>query len=473
MVADTRNPPEPPARALRSARVTSPAKLRVAPSPTGDQRRPPHDLDAEEAILGAGLLSSDGLSEAIQHVRPEDFWDTRNQAIFECLVGMHLDNAPIDCLTVADALSRRGQLVDIGGADRLLALETATPTLTHSARYARIVADHAMMRRLGAAGTEITQLAHSRPEDPDAAADAAEAIVLGVAQRRITDSTVVLHELIGDTLDRLERLYEGGPPTRCKTGFADLDRVLSGIAPASLVVVGARPAMGKTAFALSIAANMARDAQNVIVFSLEMSREEISERLMAADARVDTSRMRNGELEAEDWRRITLAAGRLGSAPIWVDDNPGLTVTEIRAKARRLHQRQGGLGLIVVDYLQLLSGRADAENRQVEVAEMSRSLKLLARELNTPVLALSQLSRNLEQRADKRPMLADLRESGSIEQDADVVMFIYRDEIYRPDTPDRGMAEIIVSKHRNGPTGTARLAWLPSYTMFADMAHHD
>ncbi|HJL99733.1 MAG TPA: replicative DNA helicase, partial [Acidimicrobiales bacterium] len=261
--------------------------------------------------------------------------------------------------------------------------------------------------------------------------------------------------------------------TGLPTGYLDFDELLSGLQPSNLVIVGARPSMGKTAFGLGMAANAALEAQRpVLFFSLEMGHLELTQRMLCSDARVDSQRMRNGNLAEDDWPKITRAVGKLGEAPIWIDDNPNLTVMEIRAKARRLKSRLGDLGLIVVDYLQLMSGRGTAENRQVEVSEMSRGLKILARELDTPIVALSQLSRALESRTDKRPMLADLRESGSIEQDADVVAFIYRDEVYNPESPDIGSAEVIVAKHRNGPTGTVRLAWLSNYTRFANMSRH-
>jgi replicative DNA helicase len=275
-------------------------------------------------------------------------------------------------------------------------------------------------------------------------------------------------------LDRLEELYEqGNAITGLPTGYVDFDELLSGLQPSNLIVVGARPSMGKTAFALGMAANAALEAQRpVLFFSLEMGHLELTQRLLCSDARVDSQRMRNGNLAEDDWPKITRAVGKLGEAPIWIDDNPNLTVMEVRAKARRLKSRLGDLGLIVVDYLQLMSGRGNAENRQVEVSEMSRGLKILARELETPIVAVSQLSRGLESRSDKRPMLSDLRESGSIEQDADVVAFLYRDEVYNPESPDIGSAEVIIAKHRNGPTGTVRLAWLSNYTRFANMSRY-
>jgi replicative DNA helicase len=281
-----------------------------------------------------------------------------------------------------------------------------------------------------------------------------------------------LRELLDASLDRLEQLYERKESiTGTPSGYHDLDELLSGFQPNALIIVGARPAMGKTAFALGAAANAAiKSNKPVIFFSLEMGHLELTQRLLGSEGRIDATRLRNGNLTEADWGKVTKAMGKLAEAPLWIDDNPNMTVMEMRAKCRRLKSKVGDLGLIVVDYLQLMSGRSNAENRQVEISEISRSLKILARELETPVVALSQLNRSLELRADKRPMLADLRESGSLEQDADVVLFLYRDEVYNPETQDRGIAEIIVSKHRNGPVGMCRLAFLDYCTLFANMA---
>ncbi len=438
-------------------------------------RQPPHNRDAEESVLGAMLLSGDAIGAALERLAVDHFYLPANGLVFEAIESLYGASEPIDCLTVADQLERSGNLVAAGGAERLLELEAATPTLTHVDRYARIVEDNALLRRLIAVSSEISELAYSRPDDTAAAIDQAESLVFGVAERRILDSTQALRDLLEEGLDRLEELYERGDAfSGLVTGFASLDRILAGIQPSSLVIVGARPSMGKTSLALTMASSVALDLQQpVLLFSLEMNHAELTGRLLASDARVDATRVRTGQLRADEWTRITRSVGRLGDAHMWIDDNPNVTVTEIRAKARRLRSRLGSLGLIVVDYLQLMNGRANAENRQVEIAEISRGLKVLARELETPIVALSQLSRGLESRGDKRPMLSDLRESGSIEQDADIVMFIYRDEVYEEDTEDRGMAEIIVAKHRNGPTGTARLAFMPQYTLFADMAHEN
>jgi replicative DNA helicase len=423
-------------------------------------------------LLGAMLLSKDAIAAAVESCGPEDFYKPAHGHVFEAVCSLYGQGEPADPVTVADELRRADLLEAIGGPATLISLQANTPATTNAARYARIVEEHALLRRLIGVAGEIAEMGYSLPDDIAAAIDRAESMVFEVAERRVTDTLKPLHDLLSDSLDRLERLYDRGESiTGVPTGFIDLDERLSGLQPSSLVIVGARPSMGKTALALGMAAHAAMEAHvPVLYFSLEMSHDEITQRLLCSEARVDSSRIRNGKLLESDWPKISHAIGRLGEAPLYIDDNPNLTIMEVRAKARRLKSRIGNLGLVVIDYLQLMSGRNSAENRQVEVSEISRGLKILARELEVPVVALSQLSRNLESRADKRPMLADLRESGSLEQDADVVMFLYRDEIYNPESPERGTAEVIISKHRNGPTGKTDLAFLDHYTRFANMA---
>ncbi len=435
-------------------------------------RIPPHNLDAEQSLLGAMLLSRDAIAAAVETCSADDFYKPAHAHIFDAVTTLYSRGEPADPVTVADELSRAGLLDAAGGLTSLTTLQAETPATANAARYARIVEEHALLRRLISVAGEIAELGYSVPEDVTAAVDHAEAMVFDVAERRVTDSLKPLQALLVESLDRLERLFDRGETiTGVPTGYLDLDERLYGLQPSTLVIVGARPAMGKTAFALGMAAHAAMEARvPTLVFSLEMSHEELTQRLLVAEARVDAGRIRNGRLAESDWPKISHAIARLGDAPLFIDDNPNLTVMEIRAKARRLKAREGGLGLIVVDYLQLMSGRQSAENRQIEVSSISRGLKILARELEVPVVALSQLSRNLEMRADKRPVLADLRESGSLEQDADVVLFLYRDEMYNADSADRGTAEVIVAKHRNGPTGKLQLAFLDHYTRFANMA---
>jgi replicative DNA helicase len=440
--------------------------------PNGAGRVPPHDLQAEESLLGAMMLSSEAIAAAAGVVTAADFYKPAHGHVFDAVHTLYASGQPADAVTVADELRRAGLLEAIGGPAVLAQIMASTPATTNAGRYASIIEEYALLRRLISVAGEVAEIGYSVPDDVPKALDRAEAMVYEVNERRVTDSTSKLSDLLSDNLDRLEQLYERGDAiTGVPTGYLDLDQLLSGLQPSALVVVGARPAMGKTSFALGMASHAALEHHRpVLFFSLEMSNLELSQRLLCAEARIDSSRVRNGQLQAEDWTKISKAMGRLAEAPVWIDDNPNLTIMEIRAKARRLKSQIGDLGMIVIDYLQLMTGRASAENRQVEVSELSRGLKILARELNTPVVALSQLSRGLEMRADKRPMLADLRESGSIEQDSDVVMFIYREEIYDPKPENAGQAEVIVAKHRSGPTGIVQLAFLPQYTRFANMA---
>jgi replicative DNA helicase len=435
-------------------------------------RVPPHNLQAEQSLLGAMLLSRDAIASAVETCSAADFYKPAHGHVYDAITSLYSQGEPADPLTVADVLGRAGLLDAIGGLPALMSLQADTPATANAGRYARIVEEHALLRRLIAVAGEIAELGYGVPDDVLATVDRAESLVFEIAERRVTDSLKPLRVLLEDSLDRLSALYSRGESiTGVPTGFVDLDERLSGLQKSALIIVGARPAMGKTAFALGIAAHAAMKAKvPTLIFSLEMSHSELTQRLLVSEARVDANRIRNGKLLEPDWPKISNAIGRLGEAPIFIDDNPNLTVMEVRAKARRMKAKEGGLGLIIIDYLQLMSGRSSAENRQVEVSEISRGLKILARELEVPVVALSQLSRTLESRADKRPMLADLRESGSLEQDADVVMFLYRDEVYDPESSARGTAEVIVSKHRNGPTGKTSLAFLAHHTRFEDMA---
>ncbi|MEM9711614.1 MAG: replicative DNA helicase [Actinomycetota bacterium] len=443
----------------------------------GDRGRvPPHNLEAEESLLGAMLLSPSAVATSLERLSSADFYKPTHAHVFDAMQALYLAGSPLDPVTVADELGRLGTLDQVGGVESLLRLQQLTPATSNAGRYAGIIEEHALLRRLIAVSGEIAEMGYGMPEDVTKALDEAESMVFSVAERRVRDTIAPLQELLLSNLDRLEQLYDKGDAiTGVPSGYRDLDELLSGLQPNALVVVGARPAMGKTAFGLGMASHAAMHADKAVLYcSLEMGHLELTQRLLASEARVDSSRLRNGRLGAEDWPKITKAVGKLGDAKLWIDDDPALTVMAIRAKARRLKSRVGNLGLVIVDYLQLMSGSGSrsAESRQVEVSEISRGLKILARELECPVVALSQLSRALEQRSgdNKRPMLSDLRESGSIEQDADVVMFLYRDEVYNPESPDAGMAEVIVAKHRNGPTDTVKLAWLQNYTLFKDMA---
>ena len=433
-------------------------------------RVPPNNSDAEESLIGAMLLSKDAIGVATEICTAEDFYSPRHSIIFDAVVSLDARGAPADPVTVADELNRRGLLDEAGGPSTLSSLAATTPAIANVERYARIVEEHSLLRKLIAVAGEVAEMGYSVPEDVGATLDQAEAMVFAVAERKGADTVRTISDLLGESLDRLGAIMDRGEQiTGVRTGYSDLDRLLSGLQPSNLVIVGARPAMGKTSFALGMATHAAMTGVPTLFFSLEMSHMEITQRILSSEARVDASAMRNGQMNETDWSRVHHAVGRLGEAPIFVDDNPNLSVMDIRAKARRL-KASADIGLVVIDYLQLMSGRRNAESRQVEISEISRGLKVLARELGIPVVALSQLSRNLEMRVDKRPVLADLRESGSLEQDADVVLFIYRDEMYNPDTQDAGVAEVIAAKHRNGPTGKTHLVFLPRSTTFTNMA---
>jgi replicative DNA helicase len=435
-------------------------------------RVPPHNLDAERALLGALLLSRDAVAAAAEVVPGADvFYRPAHAHIYEAITVLTGKGEVADPITVADELRRRDLLDAAGGTAALVDLQAEAPGTANAAHYARIVKDHSLLRRLIGAAGSISERAYGVPEDVRKAVDEAESLVFDIARHEGEGTTAQLTDLLGETLTRIEELHDRGSEiTGTPTGYYDLDEMTAGLQPGALVVVGARPAMGKTALALGMATNAAMRADaSVLLFSLEMSKLELVQRILCAEARVDSKKIRNGRLSDADWNGIATAMGRLGDAKIWIDDNPNVSIMEIRSKARRLRSEVGTLGMVVVDYIQLMTGRTSAESRQVEVAEISRGLKLLARELECPVVALAQLNRGLEQRADKRPMLSDLRESGSLEQDADVVMFLYRDEVYEPTPDNQGLAEVIVAKQRNGPTGVARLSFLAHLTRFESM----
>lgn len=435
-------------------------------------RTPPHNLEVERSLLGAMLLRQDAIGVAVESIHAGDFYKPAHGHVFDAICALWGAGEAIDPTTVAEELRRAGLLDAIGGPNAIVELINAAPVLSNAGSYARLIEENALLRKLITTAGEIAELGYGPVDDVSKTIDTAESLVYAIGQHRFNESTKELRELMEPTLDRLEKLFERRESiTGTPSGFLELDAILSGFQPNALIIVGARPAMGKTAFALGAAANAAIKAQKpVLFFSLEMSHIELTHRLLASASRVDATKFNTGRFNESDWSKITRAMGTLSEAPLWIDDNPNLTVMEIRAKARRMKSKVGDLGMIVVDYLQLMTGRASAESRQVEISEISRGLKILARELETPVVALSQLSRGLEQRPDKRPMLSDLRESGSLEQDADVVLFLYRDEVYHPENLDaRGTAEVIVSKHRSGPNGVAHLAFVAHCTRFDNL----
>jgi replicative DNA helicase len=435
-------------------------------------RVPPHNIDAEESVLGAMLLSRDAIGVVSEMgLNPADFYRPANRHIFDAIRALYSSAAPADTVTVADELRRAGLLDEVGGPGALHELQNATPAISSAGHYAKIVQETALLRQLIYAAGDIAELAYSEPDDVIKALDEAETKVFNVAEQRVTDTTRTIEELLPEVMDHLQETYDRGDTiTGVPTGYTDLDELLSGLQPNALYIVGARPAMGKSSFLLGMATHVAQQSSKpVLMFSLEMGHQEMTQSILAGEGRVDRTKLRTGKLAESDWAKIGKAIGRL-EIPLFLDDNPRVTVMEIRAKARRIKARFGGIGLILIDYLQLMGGTGNSENRQLEVSEISRNLKILARELEVPIVAASQLSRGLEARADKRPMLSDLRESGSLEQDADVVMFLYRDEVYHADSPDKGSAEVIVAKHRAGPIGTKRLVFLGQYTRFDNAA---
>ena len=428
----------------------------------------PHSTEAEESVLGALLMSEDAVNEVMDKLEPDDFYHPSHRSIYEAVRTLFNANSAIDAITVSEELRRSGQLDRIGGVAYITRLLDIVPSAANVEYYAGVVEEYSQRRHLIKAGSSITDLAMRLDDEIHQVLDRAEQTVLGVAGRKVGDSMQAIGPLFFSTLEELEELEaRGSEVTGLSTGFRDLDRKLTGLHPANLVIIAARPAMGKSALTANIATNVAMEGRPVAMFSLEMSKEEVATRMLCSVARIDSMKVRTGNLGDKAWPRLTDAAGKLYNAPVFVDDSPVITVTDIRAKCRRL-KRQHGLDLVVVDYLQLMQG-APKENRQQEIAEISRSLKNLARELEVPILAVSQLNRNLESREDKRPRLGDLRESGSLEQDADIVIFIYRDEYYNEQSDRQGIAEVVVAKHRAGSTGTVEMTFMPEYTKFSDL----
>ncbi|HYZ46774.1 MAG TPA: replicative DNA helicase [Actinomycetota bacterium] len=444
---------------------------RAVIEPTPINRIPPHNLDAEQSVLGAMLESKEAIANVIEILQPEDFYKPAHTQVYEAILHLYGGGQPADAVTVAEELARRGQLETIGGRPYILGLLEAYPTASSAGRYARIIEEHALLRRLIEAGNFVQELGFSMPEDVEDAVDKAEEIVYAVGDRRLRDDVQPIHRLLVENMEAIEALYDRGEHvTGLAAGFPDLDELTAGFQPSNLIIVAARPSMGKSALMGDFALNAAvQHRQPVVIFSLEMSRHEMVQRFLASQAKVDSQRLRRGSLQEQDWTRLSAALGKLAEAPIFIDDSANVTLMEMRAKCRRLKAKYG-LGLILIDYLQLMQGPRKSENRQQEVSEISRALKILARELEVPVVCASQLNRGVESRHDKRPLLGDLRESGAIEQDADLVMFLYRDEVYNPDTEQKGEAELNIAKHRNGPTGTVRLVFMNQYTRFASLS---
>jgi len=435
-------------------------------------RVPPHNLEAEQALLGAMLISPDAVAEAVESLEIEDFYSRGHQHLFESMCNLYEHSQPVDVITVTAALqNREGVLESLGGTDYIVNLAAAVPTVLNLEHYASIVRDKALLRRMIQTAQEIATACFTFDETPEELLSDAERKILQLSQnRRVRDFTHI-GEVLETAYERIANLYESdGHITGVPTGYSDLDTMTSGFQNSDLIIVAARPSVGKTAFALNIAQNVAvRAGLPVAIFSLEMAKEQLVQRMLCAEAYIDGHKLRNGLLDDDDWPRLSMGVSTLGNAPIYIDDTPGITVPEMRSKLRRL-KSQYGLGFVVVDYLQLIHGRRyGGDNRQQEISEISRMLKQLARELEVPVVALAQLSRSVEQRQDKHPMLSDIRESGSIEQDADIVAFLYRDDYYDPETERQNIVEVIISKQRNGPTGKVELVFLKNYNKFVNM----
>ena len=431
---------------------------------------PPHDIEAEQAILGSMLTDKDAVISAIEVLKEDAFYREDNKAIYAAILSLYAKSEPIDIITVKAELVENGNFERIGGLEYLAELPERVPTTSNVDRYIKIVEEKAMLRSLISTANELVSLGYNETEEVDSIMDLAEKKVFDLAQKKNTKGYTPIKDVLVESFAKLEELYNQKGKTSGKTtGFTDLDLRTSGLHNSDLIIVAARPAMGKSAFAINIATNLALSGTPVAIFNLEMSKEQVGNRILCSEAMVDSNKIRTGQVEDEDWMKLASTLGRLSEAPIYIDDTAGISIMEIRAKCRKL-KLEKDIGLVVIDYLQLIQGSGKRNSsREQEISEISRSLKILAKELDIPVIALSQLSRGVEKRDDKRPMLSDLRESGAIEQDADIVMFLYRDDYYNDDSEKKNVAEVILAKHRGGATGTVDLAWLPSYTKFANL----
>lgn len=434
-------------------------------------RVPPQNIEAEQAVLGAILLEGDALITVMERIAAADFYKAAHQRIFEAMVEVSEEQEPVDLVTVTARLQDKKQIEEVGGVSYLSQLANAVPTAANVDYYAQIVEEKSLLRRLIRTATQIVSDGYASTDDIGDMLSDAEHRILEIANRRSDSGFVPIRDVLMDVFERVEFLHQNkGGITGIPSGFEELDKMTSGFQKNDLIIVAARPSVGKTAFALNVAQNVGvRAKETVAIFSLEMSAAQLVQRIICAEANVDAGRMRTGFLEESDWHKMTMAISALSTAEIYIDDSPMLTVADIRAKCRRL-KKEKGLGLVIIDYLQLIQGRGKAsENRQQEVSEISRSLKAIARELEVPVIALSQLSRGVEQRQDKRPMMSDLRDSGSIEQDADIVAFLYRDDYYDKESEKQNIIEIIIAKQRNGPVGTVELVFLKNYNKFVNL----
>ena len=435
------------------------------------QKKVPHDADAEQAVLSSILMDKDAAAEAFELLKADDFYSPENREVFRAALQLYTKGDPIDVVTVKNQLEENGVFAEIGGVETLANIAAAVGSSVNVKSYAKIVEEKSVLRRLIKLSGELSEISYKGADDINVILDKAEKGIFDVMQNRNTDSFASIMDVAYNTFSNIEKIYNSNEKiTGISTGFTDFDAKTAGLQKSDLILIAARPSMGKTAFVLNVAQYAAvRDHVPVAIFSLEMSKEQLVNRMLCAEALVDAQKVRTGELNSDDWSKLVESMGALSEAPIYIDDTPGITAMEIRAKCRRL-KIEKGLGLVVIDYLQLMSGSGRSDSRQQEISEISRSLKAIAREIEAPVIALSQLSRACEARSDHRPMLSDLRESGAIEQDADLVAFLYRDEYYFPEkTEKKNQAELIIAKQRNGPTGTVNLTWLGQYTKFANM----
>jgi len=435
------------------------------------ERVPPQNIEAEQAVLGAVLIKKEALTEVQEILQPEDFYREAHRVVYSAMEELFLHNEAVDLVTLTEQLRKKDQLEKVGGLAFVTALANSVPTAANVSYHAKIVREKADLRNLIDAATEIAGKAYEDADEVENIMDEAEKKILSLASSRTGSDFEPIKTILMNSIDRISALYESkGGLTGLSTGFKDLDQLTSGLQPSDLVLVAARPSMGKTAFTLNIAAHAALRDHSVAFFSLEMSKEQLVQRMLCSEGAIDSQRLRTGQLEDEEWGKLIGTADRLSKAKIFIDDTPGITVMELRSKARRL-KAEHGLELVVIDYLQLMQGRSSrsGDNRQQEISEISRSLKALARELNVPVVALSQLSRSVESRQVKKPMLSDLRESGSLEQDADIVMFLYREDYYDQDTENKNITEVIIAKHRNGPVDTVSLFFQKEFTKFRDL----
>ena len=437
-----------------------------------ESRLPPQNIEAEQSVLGGIMIENDAINRVVEFVEPDDFYRESHRKIFRAMLEISEKGEPIDLVTLGDLLRAKSELEDVGGSTYLSLLVDGIPTAANSASYAKIIRERSILRRVIQGATQMVSQGYEATGDIEQFLDQCEKTIFDIAQKRIKQSFFAIKDLVKAGYKMIEQMAERRDMvTGVPTGYLEFDRLTAGLQNSDLIIIAGRPSMGKTAFALNIASHAALYKKvSCAIFSLEMSKEQLVQRMLCMEARIDSSKLRGGFLTEHDWPKLSHAAGELSEAPLYIDDTPAINILEMRAKCRRL-QKEHGLGLVIVDYLQLMRGLTTSDNREREISEISRSLKALAKELHIPVIALSQLNRMVENRRPPKPILADLRESGAIEQDADLIAFLYREEVYDRETVNRGIAEIIIGKQRNGPVGEVRLAFLPQFTRFENLSH--